>query len=325
MFNTLFTSLPVIFMGVFEKDLTPSTLIAVPELYNFGRQNHGFNIPVYMWWAFLGACESQIIYFTTFSIYGDAPFTRDNRLYAMGALAFTACVTLISLKLQVFELHNKSVMAAVAIFLSVGGWWLWNLILSSIYDPSNDTYNVRGGLVHRFGRNPLWWLTLILIVLSVSILEITLKTIKTIYFPNDVETFQVYERDIEIKKRFEESAADLLQAGWNRGSKKSSLEIAREAEEAARREAEIQDILDRPRTMTATPGNVDESPPRVGVRKRQSWAAVDDEGIVPQEQSQQQQLQQQPPQPDPPPTRRSIDIGEMFSKGFGMVRKDSMK
>ncbi|KAJ9653951.1 drs2 neo1 protein [Neophaeococcomyces mojaviensis] len=307
MFNTLFTSLPVIFMGVFEKDLTPSTLIAVPELYNFGQQNRGFNIPTYAWWAFLGACESQIVYFTMYSIYGEALFTRDNQLFAMGALAFTACVTLISLKLQFFELHNKSMMAALAIFLSVGGWWLWNLILSSIYDPSNEIYNVNGGLVHRFGKNTLWWLTLILIVLSVSILEILIKAIKTIYFPNDVETFQVYERDLEIKKRFEESAADLLQAGWNRGTKKSSLEIAREEEELARREAEIQDILDRPRTMSpAVEG------PLVGIRKRRSWQPVDFEIETSNSQSE-------------PPMRRSLDVGELFHKGFGMVRKESMK
>lgn len=320
MFNTLFTSLPVIFMGVFEKDLTPSTLIAVPELYNFGQRNRGFNISVYAWWAFLGACESQIVFFTTYSIYSNSPFTRDNHLYAMGALAFTSCVILISLKLQVYELHNKSVMAALAIFCSVGGWWLWNMILSTIYDPTNTTYNVNGGLIHRFGKNPLWWLTLIVIVLAISILEITLKAVKTIFFPSDVEIFQVYERDIEIKKRFEESAADLLQAGWNRGTKKSSLEIAQEEEEAARREAEIQEILDRPRTMTATPGNAEGNPPAQGLRKRQSWHPTDGDSFVP---AQPQPLEHSAQ--DQPHMRRSLDIGELFSKGFGFVRKDSLK
>ena len=34
LFNTLFTSLPVIFMGIFEQDLSASTLMAVPELYH---------------------------------------------------------------------------------------------------------------------------------------------------------------------------------------------------------------------------------------------------------------------------------------------------
>lgn len=344
MFNTLFTSLPVIFMGAFEKDLSPATLLAVPELYAYGHQNRGFNIPLYLCWAVLGAIESQIIYFIMYGIYGEALFTRDNQLFAMGALAFTACVTLISLKLQFFELHNKSVMAALAIFLSVGGWWLWNLVLSQVYDPENREYNVNGGLTEGFGKNTLWWMTLILIVLSVSVLELIVKTIKTIYFANDVEIFQVYERDLETKKRFEESAAGLLQAGWDRGTKKSSFEIAREEEEQARREAEVQEMLDdRDRAFSpnafrmsesdngihARPARRSESVDRShrvmlrdageapfgGIRKRQSWTPLDGD-----------ELQTIPTRQETNITmRRSIEVGELFNKGYGMVRKDSMK
>lgn len=315
-FNTLFTSLPIIFMGAFEKDLTPATLLAVPELYSLGQQNRGFNIFLYAWWAFLGALESMMVYFTMYGIYGEALFTRDNQLFAMGALAYSACVTIISLKLQFFELHNKSYMAAIAIFLSVGGWWLWNLILSRTYDPENRLYNVNGGLVHSFGQNILWWLTLILIVLEVSVFEIIVKTIKTVYFPNDAEVFQVYERDVEIKKRFEESAAGLLQQGWNRGTKKSSLELAREEEEQAERESEIQDLLDKPRTMDKSTITTTEASQSFVMRKRQSWQPVDTLEIIPTNEE------------VPPPSnavRRSVDIGELFSKGFGVVRKDSMK
>ena len=309
MFNTLFTSLPVIFMGVFEKDLAPATLLAVPELYALGQQNRGFNIPLYACWAVIGAIEAMMVYFIMYGIYGKALFTRDNQLFAMGALAYTSCVTIISLKLQFFELHNKSIMAGVAMFLSVGGWWLWNLILSEVYSSDDNIYHVNGGLVQSFGRNPLWWLTVILIVLTVSVFEILMKAIKAIYFPNDVETFQVYERDLEVKKRFEESAAELLQQGWDRGTKKTSLDIAREADEQAIREAEIQDILERPRTMDTSPT---EAPP-MSIRKRHSWQPVDLEMIPTQQEV------------APQPGRTSLDVGELFSKGYGMVRKDSMK
>ena len=64
MFNTLFTSLPVIFMGVFEKDLAASTLLAVPELYGIGQRNGGFNFKLYAYWATLGAIEAVIVYFS---------------------------------------------------------------------------------------------------------------------------------------------------------------------------------------------------------------------------------------------------------------------
>lgn len=306
MFNTLFTSLPVIFMGVFEKDLAASTLLAVPELYSIGQHNGGFNFKIYLRWALLATCEAVIVFFTMYSIYGEALFTRDQQLYAMGALAFTACVTVISLKLQVLELHNKSVAAAIAIFLSVGGWWLWNLLLSLIY-PENVVYNVNHGLLDRFGRNILWWLTLILIVLAVSLFEITIKSVQTAVWPSDVDTFQKYEQDLEIRKRFEEAAADLLQQGWHRGTKKSSLEIGREAIVQAEREAQVQELLDRPRTMSPS-----EKAPDMGVRRRRSASTGDDgEHFTTTDGADEIS----------PAPRKSVEIGDLFSQGFGRVMK----
>ena len=301
MFNTLFTSLPVIFMGVFEKDLAASTLLAVPELYNLGRQNRGFNIRLYFWWAFLATCEATIVFFTMFGIYGEALFTKDNQLYAMGTLAFTGCIVIISLKLQVLELHNKSVAAIVAIFLSVGGWWLWNICLSLIY-ANNVIYRVKDGFLSSFGRNLLWWTTLFLIVVAVCTFEIVIRAGRTALFPTDVDTFQEYEQDREVRKRFEEAASELLQQGWDRGTKKSSLELAREVAVQAEREAQVQALLDRPRTMR-------EVEPDLGVRRRHSAHTGDGIVAVPAGEMNENAA-----------PRKSLDVGELFKKGFGSVR-----
>ena len=304
MFNTLFTSLPVIFMGVFEKDLAASTLLAVPELYNIGQQDRGFNLKLYFWWAGVASCEAVIVYFIMYSIYGMALFTRDQGLYALGSVAFTACIVIISLKLQCIELHNKSMAAAIAIFLSVGGWWLWNLILGLIYQQ-NVIYNVKDGLLDRFGRNLLWWLTLLLIILAVCLFEVTIKATKAAIWPTDVDIFQGFEQDIEVRKRFEEAAADLLQQGWDRGTKKSSLELAREEAIQAEREAQVQALLDRPRDMN----------------KRKPFArensALDVKHVHVQEREEPQEMEEVP--------RKSLDVGELFSKGFGAVRRGTMQ
>ena len=78
MFNTLFTSLPVVFMGVFEKDLAASTLLAFPELYNIGRQNRGFNFRKYFCWSTLAACEAVLIYFLRLT--GSMGWPRSQRI-----------------------------------------------------------------------------------------------------------------------------------------------------------------------------------------------------------------------------------------------------
>ncbi|KIV87851.1 hypothetical protein PV11_03369 [Exophiala sideris] len=300
MFNTLFTSLPVIFMGVFEKDLAASTLLAVPELYNIGQKDRGFNLILYFWWAGLAVCEAVVVFFIMYSIYGMAWSGQDQDLFSLGAVAFSGCVVSISLKLQLIELHNKSVAAAIAIFLSVGGWWLWNLIMSVIY-PYQVLYTVHNGFTRRFGRDLLWWLTLLLIILSVCLLEVTIKAIKSAVWPTDVDVFQGLEQDREVRKRFEEAAADLLQQGWDRGTKKSSLELAREVEIQAEREAQVQELLDRPREMH--------------MRKpyRRENSAMDVKDTTSRQAAGSQEMEEVP--------KISLDIGELFSKGFGAVRK----
>jgi phospholipid-translocating ATPase len=304
MFNTLFTSLPVIFMGVFEKDLAASTLLAAPELYMKGQRNGGFSIKIYLWWAFLAACEAVLIFNTTHGIYGEALFTTDNGLYATGALTFTCCITVISLKLQVLELHNKSIAAVIAIVLSVGGWYLWNILLAIIYHD-NVIYNVKYGIFQRFGRNLLWWLTLIVVVVLFAVFEMAISTIRSSIFPTDVDVFQGYEQDREVRKHFEEAAAGYLQEGWDRGTKKSSLKLAREAAEEAEREQHIEDLLKRPRTMTNERADVSQ------MRKRNSWPV--EENVEMAKFRCDQETETAP--------KKSLDVAELFSRGFGSVKK----
>lgn len=249
MFNTLFTSLPVIFMGVFEKDLAASTLLAVPELYAKGQRNGGFNFKVYFGWMFMAASEAMVVYFCMLGLYGQAIFTNDNGLFAMGDLTFTACVVLISTKMQLIEMHNKSFVVAISLICSIGGWFLWNIILSAAYNPASPIYHVRDALFATFGRNALWWLTLVLIISSTIVLELGIGSLRAAFFTTDVDIFQELEKDPAIKRRFEEASTMELQAGWNCSAEESPVEMERVQEEK-KREGEVRDLLrNRPDTF----------------------------------------------------------------------------
>jgi phospholipid-translocating ATPase len=96
----LFTSLPVIFMGVFEKDLAASTLLAVPELYTKGQRNGGFNFKVYLGWMFMASTEAMLVYFVMLKLWGEKGFSEDNSIFAMGVCTYTAIVWVIAMKMQ---------------------------------------------------------------------------------------------------------------------------------------------------------------------------------------------------------------------------------
>jgi phospholipid-translocating ATPase len=61
-YNTLFTSLPVQVISIFEKDLAASTLLAIPELYKtMGQKNGGFNVWIYFGWTAMAVAESMTL------------------------------------------------------------------------------------------------------------------------------------------------------------------------------------------------------------------------------------------------------------------------
>ncbi|RFU28847.1 hypothetical protein B7463_g7490, partial [Scytalidium lignicola] len=234
-FNTLFTSLPVIFLGVFEQDLDASTLLAVPELYVQGQQNRGFNLKKYFAWMFMAASEATVIYFMMYGLFGMSLFTRDNSLFAIGDLCFTSAVVFIGTKLLILEMHNKTLVSALGWFLSIGGWFLWNLILSAIY-KNGITYAVKDGFLYYFGRNFLWWFTLI-VTLSILILyELGVSSIKKAFWPTDTDIFQELQKDKAIKQRFEAAANGSLYG--------DELGGMGNTDEETRREGEIQELLD---------------------------------------------------------------------------------
>jgi phospholipid-translocating ATPase len=135
-------------------------------------------------------------------------------------------------------------LCLIALVLSIGGWFLWNILLAVIYPTKNKIYTVKHAFFDHFGKNILWWLTLVLILLSVILFELGVSSLRAAWFPTDVDVFQELERDLEVRKRFEEASALELQQGWDRGKKKGSLEIERERVEQERREGDVRVLLE---------------------------------------------------------------------------------
>lgn len=137
----------------------------------------------------------------------------------------------------------------------MGGWFLWNVILSSTYNASSTIYYVRDSFLTGFGASLTWWLCLIIILLAIVVFELGVKALLAAFFPTDEDRFQVLEKDPSVKRRLEEAACEELQAGWGRegkgkgkgkrGEEESVREVVEgmRAEEEERRENEVKELL----------------------------------------------------------------------------------
>lgn len=217
MFNTLFTSLPVLCIGILEKDLKASTLIAVPELYSKGQRNESFGLLVFLGWMLMAASNSTIISFAAYYLYGFETI-RDNSVYPMGVLIFSCCVIMITTKLQLLEMHNWSLINFAVMAICIGGWFLWNMFLSVIYKNSpSKIYNVYNAMLHYFGSEPLWWSVLVGAYIACVMLDVAIQTVRSLVRPTDTDTFQELEQYQPVQDRLKQDAFVELEMGWRYG------------------------------------------------------------------------------------------------------------
>lgn len=223
MFNTLFTSLPVLCIGMFEKDLKPATLLAVPELYAKGRLNEAFNLPIFIGWMVVAASTSVLICFTSWYLWGFSALI-DNSLYPCGVLTFTAIVFTINIKIQFLEQHDRTVMNLGSALISCLGWLLWCCLLPGLYkSDTSKIYDVFKGLYWKFGKDITWWASLLIIVAMPILYDIVLQVFRNWFFPTDSDIFRVLEKNTEIRRKIETEAYDQMSQGWSWSKDESRL------------------------------------------------------------------------------------------------------
>ncbi|CUM55679.1 unnamed protein product [Debaryomyces tyrocola] len=213
MFNTLFTSLPVLCVGMFDKDLKPATLLAVPELYAKGRLYQAFNLKIFISWMVLATLQSVGVSFLAYYVWGFTAL-EDNTTFPLGNLVFSALIIVINAKCELIEMQNRQWLAFAAFIISVGGYGLWNVLIMALYRTKDSTiYFVAYGLM-TFGRDQSWWASLLLLATIPILFDILFKVFKFIFNPSDDELFKLFEKDIEMRRFFEEESYDELHQGW---------------------------------------------------------------------------------------------------------------
>ncbi|CCF56784.1 hypothetical protein KAFR_0B04880 [Kazachstania africana CBS 2517] len=212
MFNTLFTSLPVLCIGMFEKDLKPMTLLSVPELYSLGRLSEGFSLSMFIEWLILGTVNSLLVTFLNVLMWGYTSLS-DNTLYPLGVINFTAIVVLVNVKSQFVEMRNRNWLALASVILSCGGWLVWCCALPVI-NHSDQIYDVPYGFLHHFGRDITFWCSCLALAVLPTTLDIVFKTFKKLLWPSDSDIFSELEQRSNIRKKLEMGAYNEMKQGW---------------------------------------------------------------------------------------------------------------
>jgi phospholipid-translocating P-type ATPase (flippase) len=215
-YNTLFSSLPVMVVGMFEQDLKASTLLLVPELYTFGPRNSGFSLVTYGTWMAAAVYQAIACLMVPLWIagaigkFGVEP--DDESLFSMGLGVYTTIVLVVTFKIAYLETHNWSIVTHLTSFLTILAWFGYNTVYSFFYPVRTGGYHVRGAFQSLAAHLP-FWLTIIVASMIAILPNIMAKIIKAQLYPSDVDLYQELEKDPDAVQRWKEWEVELGNQG----------------------------------------------------------------------------------------------------------------
>ncbi len=135
-YNLLFTSLPIMFFAVLDKDVRLRTAKALPQLYATGLNDQEFNLPIFLSWLFRGFAESCVIFFVSYLVFIEDNVIADGTnagIWAMGMTAASAVVVVVTAKLALY-VNNWTVWQAGIMGVSVFVFYIF-LLLVALLSP----------------------------------------------------------------------------------------------------------------------------------------------------------------------------------------------
>ncbi|KAF9960353.1 hypothetical protein BGZ65_012446 [Modicella reniformis] len=215
-YNTLFSSLPVMVVGMFEQDLMASTLLLVPELYTFGQRDCGFSLATYGTWmaaaVYQAIATSMIPLWIAGAVAKFGVEPGDETLFSMGLGVYTAIVLVVTFKIAYLETHNWSIVTHITSFLTLVSWFSYNTFYSFFYPIPTAGYHVRG-VFQTLAGHLSFWLTIIVSFMIAIIPNLMAKMIKSQMFPSDVDIYQELEKDPKAVQRWQEWEEELGNQG----------------------------------------------------------------------------------------------------------------
>ncbi|KAJ5122948.1 hypothetical protein N7448_009045 [Penicillium atrosanguineum] len=184
--NLAFTSLPVIFMGIFDQDVDDRVSLAVPQLYMRGIERKEWS--QFKFWAYMtdGLYQSVICFFMPYMLYKPANFTTESgRDIAdrtrMGILIATCAVlasnTYIMMNTYRWDWFTGLINAISSLLI-----FLWTGIYSS-FTSSGQFYQSAAEV---YGALSFW--VVLLVTCMIALLpRFSYNAVMKVFFPLDVD------------------------------------------------------------------------------------------------------------------------------------------
>lgn len=196
-YNILFTSLPVLAIGIFDEDVKYKMVRKYPRVYEQGAlRNEYFSFfPVRTMWvlnAFYAAIVNFLLVMMAYGYDADKENGKVTGLFSMGTCLYTTIVITVNIQIALI-LDHWTIFHHFAIWGSILVWFLFLIVYGS-FDPaiSQNVYQLFLTIVVPTTR---YWLIIILVPLVAVLPDFLVRQLKHMMFPADhriLQELQVY-------------------------------------------------------------------------------------------------------------------------------------
>jgi len=195
-YNTVFTSVPIVIIGILDQDVTPADAFGNPQLYGSGQRGELFNKRSIFWWLAISLYHSAVIFFFPLLVYsGLSAFRPGGQVAAaqdFGAAMFTVLVLVPNLQIYL-AFHYFNWIHHLAIWASIFSWYLFIIVYGAI--PVSWSTIAYKEFVEVLAPSASYWLLQPLVVMAALLPDILFRSVKWVFFPAD------YQIVVEQSKR----------------------------------------------------------------------------------------------------------------------------
>ncbi|MED6172682.1 hypothetical protein PIB30_052260 [Stylosanthes scabra] len=175
-YSVIYTSVPTIFVGILDKDLSHRTLLKYPKLYAAGHRQEAYNLQLFWITMIDTVWQSLVLFYTPLFTYKDS--TID--IWSMGSLWTIAVVILVNVHLAM-DINRWVLITHAAVWGSIIITYGCMVVLDSI--PVFPNY----WTIYHLAVSPTYWITIVLIIIVALLPRFTCKVVCQIFWPSDIQ------------------------------------------------------------------------------------------------------------------------------------------
>lgn len=194
LYNVIFTALPPLTLGIFERSCRKENMLKYPELYKSSQNAMGFNTKVFWAHCLNGLFHSVILFWVPLKAFQHDTVFGNGRTpdyLLLGNMVYTFVVITVCLKAGI-ETSSWTMFSHIAIWGSIGLWVVFFIIYSSLWPliPLAPDMSGEAGMMFSSG---VFWMGLFFIPVTSLVFDVAYKVVKKVCFKTLVDEVQELE------------------------------------------------------------------------------------------------------------------------------------